>query len=207
MKKLFCVFLAAMLLLTAGLACAETTEEPARTLIVYFAVADNSEVDAVSSASVVTWNDAPMGKVAVLASMIQNQIGGDIVSLDVDAVYPANIMDLLDFAQKEQDANARPAILNPIESIDQYDTIFVGYPLWWYDLPMVTYSLFDAYDFSGKTIIPFCTHNGSRFSGTIGTIEELEPDATVIRDGFTVSEWDVLEAEEDVKAWLEELGY
>ena len=72
---------------------------------------------------------------------------------------------------------------------------------------MAVYSFFDEYDFSGKTIIPFNDHNGSRFSRTIETIQELEPDALVVEEGFTVSERDVAEAQEDVTAWLEGLGY
>ncbi len=72
---------------------------------------------------------------------------------------------------------------------------------------MAVYSFFDEYDFSGKTIIPFNVHNGSRFSRTIETIQELEPDALVVEEGFTVSERDVAEAQEDVTAWLEGLGY
>ena len=74
-------------------------------------------------------------------------------------------------------------------------------------LPMAVYSFFDEYDFSGKTIIPFNVHNGSRFSRTIQTIEELEPDATVIENGFTVNERDVADAAGDVASWLQELGY
>lgn len=74
-------------------------------------------------------------------------------------------------------------------------------------MPQVLYSFFDEYDFSGKTIIPFNVHNGSRFSRTIQTIEELEPGATVIEDGFTVSEQTVADAASDIAAWLEELGY
>ena len=81
------------------------------------------------------------------------------------------------------------------------------YPNWWADLPQVLYSFFDEYDFSGKTIIPFNVHNGSRFSGTIETIQELEPEATVIKDGFTVNEKDVPEAAGDVADWLDEIGY
>lgn len=68
------------------------------------------------------------------------------------------------------------------------------------------YSFFDTYDFSGKTIIPFNTHNGSRFSGTIQTIEQLEPEATVITDGFTVNERNVTGAQEDIEDWLGRLG-
>lgn len=81
------------------------------------------------------------------------------------------------------------------------------FPNWWYDMPMVMYSFFEEYDFSGKTIIPFNVHNGSRFSSTISTIRELEPDASVVEDGFTVSERSVADAEEDVQAWLSGLGY
>lgn len=72
---------------------------------------------------------------------------------------------------------------------------------------MAVYSFFDEYDFSGKTIIPFNVHNGSRFSRTIQTIEELEPDATVIENGFTVNEQAMMDADDDVSAWLKELGY
>lgn len=74
-------------------------------------------------------------------------------------------------------------------------------------MAQVLYSFFDAYDFSGKTIIPFNVHNGSRFSGTIDTIKELEPDTGVIMNGFTVSERDVADAADDVAAWLDGLGY
>lgn len=69
------------------------------------------------------------------------------------------------------------------------------------------YSFFDTYDFSGKTLVPFNVHNGSRFSGTIETIEELEPNATVVADGFTVNERDVPDAAGDVADWVRELGY
>lgn len=90
---------------------------------------------------------------------------------------------------------------------EAYDVIFVGYPTWWYDMPMALYSFFEEYDFSGKTIVPFNVHNGSRFSNTIATIQDLEPDAEVITDGFTVSERDVAEAAGDVADWLKGLGY
>ena len=82
----------------------------------------------------------------------------------------------------------------------------MGYPLWWYDLPQVMYSFFDEYDISGKTIIPFDVHNGSRLSDTVETIQELEPDATVITEGFTVSQNDAPDAAEDVEEWLKEIG-
>ena len=114
---------------------------------------------------------------------------------------------LIDYAATEQDENARPEMTEHIENLDQYDTVFIGYPNWWADLPMAVYSFFDEYDFSGKTIIPFNVHNGSRFSRTIQTIEDLEPDAVVIEDGFTVNERDVADAAQDVADWLDRRGY
>lgn len=133
--------------------------------------------------------------------------GGDLFSIRTSVVYPADGGELIDYAAQEQEENARPELTTHIENLDGYDTIFIGYPNWWADLPMAVYSFFDEYDFSGKTIIPFNVHNGSRFSRTIQTIQELEPDATVVEDGFTVSEQTVAEAAEGVAAWLEGLGY
>lgn len=175
-------------------------------LVAYFAVAENSEVDAASSASVVTVNGEAQGIVQALARMIQNETGGDLFSIQTSVDYPADRNDLIEYAQEEQDSNARPQLTAHIENLDDYDTIFIGYPIWWYDLPQVMYSFFDEYDFSGKTIIPFCVHNGSQFTGTIQTIQELEPNAKVITDGFTVNESNAADSAEDIAAWIEELN-
>lgn len=176
-------------------------------LIAYFAEAENSEVDAVASPSVVTIDGKTVGRMRALADMIQNETGGDLFSIQTSVDYPADIGDLIDYAAEEQDNNVRPELTSHIKNLDEYDMIFVGYPNWWYDMPMVMYSFFDEYDFSGKTIIPFNSHNGSRFSSTIGTIAELEPNATVITDGFTVNERDVEDSADDIAKWLEGLGY
>ena len=176
-------------------------------LIAYFTAAENSGVDAVASASYSTVNGEAVGRLRAIADMIQQNTGGDLFSIRTSVVYPTDGGELIDYAAQEQDENARPELTSHIENLDQYDTIFVGYPNWWADLPMAVYSFFDEYDFSGKTIIPFNVHNGSRFSRTIQTIEELEPDATVIENGFTVNERDVADAAGDVASWLQELGY
>lgn len=176
-------------------------------LIAYFTAAENSGVDAVASASYTTLDGEAVGRVQALAERIQQNVGGDLFSIRTSVVYPADSGELIDYAAQEQEENARPELTTHIENLDGYDTIFIGYPNWWADLPMAVYSFFDEYDFSGKTIIPFNVHNGSRFSRTIQTIQELEPDATVVEDGFTVSEQTVAEAAEDVAAWLEGLGY
>lgn len=176
-------------------------------LIAYFTAAENSGVDAVASASYSTVNGEAVGRLRAIADMIQQNTGGDLFSIQTSVVYPTDGGELIDYAAQEQDENARPELTSHIENLDQYDTTFVGYPNWWTDLPMAVYSFFDEYDFSGKTIIPFNVHNGSRFSRTIETIQELEPNATVIENGFTISEQNVPEAADDVASWLQEIGY
>lgn len=176
-------------------------------LIAYFAVAENSDVDAVSSASVNVTDGEAKGLVRILAENIQERTGGDLFSIQTSVDYPGDIDALIDYAAGEQDESARPELTSHIENLEQYDTVFIGYPNWWYDMPMVLYSFFEEYNFSGKTIIPFNSHNGSRFSSTIDIIEELEPEATVIKEGFTVNQSDVPDAMGDIAAWLDELGY
>lgn len=176
-------------------------------LIVYFTAAENSGVDAVSSASYSMRNGEAVGRLRILADMIQENTGGDLFSIQTDVVYPADGGELIDYAAQEQSEDARPGLTSHIEDLDRYETVFIGYPNWWADMPQALYSFFDEYDFSGKTIIPFNVHNGSRFSRTISTIQELEPDAVVVEDGFTVSEHNVTEAGEDVADWLEGLGF
>lgn len=176
-------------------------------LIAYFTAGENSDVDVVSSASVTTVDGEAKGRLRAVADMIQAQTGGTLFSIQTSVDYPGDGGALIDYAAEEQEEYARPELTSHIENPDDYDVIFVGYPTWWYDMPQALYSFFDEYDFSGKTIIPFNVHNGSRFSGTIETIQDLEPDAEVTTDGFTVSERDVAGAAGDVADWLGGLGY
>lgn len=185
----------------------DTSSGGGKILIAYFTAGENSGVDADASASYSMIDGEAKGRVRAIADMIQENAGGDLFSIQTDVVYPADGEELIDYAQEEQDEDARPELTSQIENLDSYDTVFVGFPTWWYDMPQAMYSFFDEYDFSGKTIIPFNVHNGSRFSGTIETIQELEPDATVIEDGFTVNERDVENAAGDVADWISELGY
>ncbi len=168
---------------------------------------DTEGIDADAGASVVVRDGQVLGNLEYMAGIIQEVTGGDLFRIETVEAYPLDHESLVDQAAEEQDADARPALSSHIENLDQYDTVFIGYPNWWADLPQPLYTFFDEYDFSGKTIIPFNSHNGSRFSNTIATIEELEPGATVVENGFTVNERDVPDAAGDVAAWLEELGY
>lgn len=178
-----------------------------KVLVAYFAVAENSDVDAASSASVSDVNGETKGRMTALAEMIQEKTGGDLFSIKTSVKYPGDGGKLVDYAQEEQDQDARPELTTHIDNLDDYSVVFVGFPTWWYDMPQILYSFFDEYDFSGKTIIPFNSHNGSQFSGTIEAIQKLEPDAAVITDGFTVNERDVPNAKSDMDEWLSDLGY
>lgn len=149
-------------------------------LVVYFTAAENSDVDAVSSASVTVIDGVAKGNVQAVADEIAAYTGADLFSIRTSVEYPGDIDELIDYALDEQDADERPELTTHIENLDQYDTIFIGYPIWWYTLPMIMYTLFDKYDFSGKTIIPFNTHMGSSDGGTYSTIKELEPNANVM---------------------------
>ncbi|WP_373131635.1 flavodoxin [Clostridium sp. M62/1] len=140
---------------------------------------------------------------------MQAATGADLFSIQASVDYPGDIDELIDYASSEQEEDVRPELTSHIENLDDYDTVFIGYPLWWYDLPQVMDSFFDEYDFSGKTLIPFDVHNGSRLSDTVETIQELEPDARVITDGFAISQSTVAEetesVAEEVSSWLQGL--
>lgn len=180
-------------------------------LVAYFSYAENADLpdnaEASTSASIDMWNGKTTGNTGVVAGMIANAAGGDIHSILTAEKYPGNYNDTLDQAQNEGRENARPELVSSIENFDEYDTVFVGFPNWWGDMPMALYSFFDEYDFSGKTIIPFCTSGGSGFSDAINTMKELEPDANVIEDGLSVSASGASGAESEVNEWLNGLEY
>lgn len=163
-------------------------------------------VDAVASASIQEWNGETTGNTGAVAHMISEETGADLFSIRTVEKYPDNYSDTVDQGQEEQSEEARPELASHIEDISQYDTVFLGYPNWWGDMPMAVYSFLDEYDLSGKTVIPFVTSGGSRFSGTVSAIESAEPDAEV-QEGIALSDSEAVDAQEDVRAWLTGIGY
>ena len=121
-----------------------------------------------------------VGNTEFLAKEIVAKTGADEFKIIPKEKYPAGYMETVELATKEKEANARPEYVSEID-ISGYDTIFLGYPIWWGDLPMIVYSFLEKHDFSGKTIIPFCTHEGSGEAGTFGSLKEKLSDATVVR--------------------------
>ncbi len=179
----------------------ESEEAGTKTLVVYFSSANT--VDAVSAAT--PYFDG-VASTAVLANLIAEQTGADLAKLTPVTDYPESYQDTIDVAKQEQNDNARPAYATLDVNPEDYDVIFIGYPVWWYELPMILDTFFDAYDFTGKTLIPFNTHEGSRDGGTWKDIEDLEPGAAVL-EGFEVRGSKVADddTEDDLLEWLEEL--
>ncbi len=147
-----------------------------------------------------------LGNNQYIAQLIQQEVGGDIFRIETVQEYPGSHEPLLEFAYNELSENARPELATQIENLDSYSVIFLGYPNWNADLPMPLYTFLEQYDFSGKTIIPFTTHGGSGFSRTIQTIEELQPNATVVEEGLSISRNSVPEAQSEVVSWVSGLN-
>lgn len=138
-----------------GSASSQTAE--GKILIAYFTAAENSGVDAVSSASYSVVNDTAVGRLRAIADMIQSETGGNLFSIQTSVVYPADGRELIDYAAQEQEEDARPELTSHIEGLDEYETIFVGYPIWWGEAPHIVYSLVENVSLKKKTVIPFST--------------------------------------------------
>ena len=173
-------------------------------LILYFSADNTKDIDAVSSATPMTDGTA---SVEWIANIIHDNVGGDLIPIIPSEDYPLEYEALADYAKKERDNGGRPAFESLSVDPTSYDVVFIGYPVWWYEMPMIMDTLFDTYDFSGVTIVPFNTHAGSRDGGTYGDIKELEPNATVL-DGLAVRGEDVGKdsAKTSVEEWLRGLS-
>lgn len=140
-----------------------------------------------------------------MATVIGEATGGDMVRIQTETPYPGNFDDLAAQADNERQNGIHPTLSTSIEGFDNYDVVFVGYPIWWYQMPMPMYSFFDRYDFSGKTIIPFSSHGGSGWSGTIADIAGLEPEATMV-DCFSTSRSNVASSAGEIRNWLRDIN-
>ena len=165
---------------------------------------ENNESDLEANVLIVYFSQT--GNTETVANIIHDNVGGDIVKLETTEAYPSDYDELVDYAQQEQQEDARPELSTVIENIEQYDTIFLGYPNWWGDMPMAIYTFLDTYDLSGKTIAPFITHGGSGLSGTPENIQEEELNATVT-EGLAIDGDEASDSSEDVVEWLNSLGF
>ncbi len=163
----------------------ETEESGNNALIVYFSATGNTRS---------------------VAETLADMQGADLYEIVPEQPYTAedlNYNDRTTRATVEQnDATARPAISGGVDRIEDYQVLYVGFPIWWGDMPRICYTFFDTYDLSGKTIAPFCTSGGSGISRARQSIEELEPSATVT-EGLQTN---TSNAANDLSAWLNRIG-
>ena len=149
------------------------------------------------------------GNTEKLAEIITEQTGGDLFRIETVIPYPESYDETLDIATREYQNDERPELTGRVESWEDYDIIFLGYPIWWAGLPMALHTFMESYDWQGKTVIPFNTHEGSGQAGTQQVIEDKLSGATVLQ-GLAVrgskAQNDAEGTAADVAAWLKELG-
>lgn len=162
-----------------------------KVLVAYFAYSENMgdtsglEVDAITSASLNKRTSNSDGNLQVMAQEAAEVKGGDLFSIQITDPYDPDYNTMVGIAQKDQRDGKEFSFVNEIGNFSDYDTVYIGIPVWWGELPQPMVSFFEHYDFSGKTIIPFGIHLGSRFGSMIEQMKKLEPDA-VFLDGFTI---------------------
>lgn len=160
------------------------TEAGTKSLVVYFSWSGNTEN---------------------VAKSIQSQTDSDIFEIIPATPYSDDYDTVVDLAQEEQRNNARPAISGSIDNINDYDVIYVGFPNWWGDMPMILYTFFDTYDLSGKIVALFCTSGGSGLSNTVNAVKSLEPNATVT-EGLHIGSGSSSNPDNAVGEWLNNIG-
>ncbi|CAI1610314.1 flavodoxin [Serratia fonticola] len=181
-----------------------------RILIVYFSQPEDVKldgVDGISGASILQKNSVVLGSTQYVAQIIQKETGGDLFRIETVKTYPRQHDTLLKYAEQEVKDGARPELKEKIPNLADYNQVFVGYPIWWYKMPMVMYSFFEQHDFSGKTLIPFTTHGGSRFSDSLREIKHLQPNAQLVTQGLAISRDDVTDDDTptEIRNWLRKL--
>ena len=141
------------------------------------------------------------GNTEAMANMIAEDTGGTLFQIEPATPYTDDYDTLLDVAQQEQAEDARPELAAAVEDWDSYDVVFVGYPDWWSDAPMLIYSFLESYDWTGKTLIPFCTSGGSGFGRSLDKLPDSAPGATIL-EGLHVSGSSVDGAADQVAEWV-----
>jgi len=170
----------------------------AKSLIAFFSRSGNNYV----GGSIV---NLPVGNTEVVAKMIQEMTNGNLFPIEAVNAYPEDYTETTVVAQQELRANARPELASHLENPASFDMIFLGYPNWYGTMPMPVFTFLEEYDFSGKTIAPFCTHEGSGMGRSVADIKKMCPLSTVT-EGLAIRGGNVKNAQNEVSGWLRELG-
>ena len=184
---------------------APTASGESNVLIAYFSWAENAvlegDVDAVTSPSVL----AP-GNVQQLAGWVQEETGGDLFSIQVTDPYPSDWDACLERANQERGDDARPALVRRVENLDQYDVVFLGYPNWWYGVPMALLTFLEENDLSGKQVYLFCSHGTGGLARSVEILTAAAPEAQFSDNVFDCYEEDAASSQEEIQSWVAELG-
>ncbi|MCX6238152.1 MAG: flavodoxin [Bacteroidia bacterium] len=142
-----------------------------------------------------------VGNTEVVAKKIQEITGSDLFEIDTVKPYPEDYTETTNVAMDEKRKNVRPELTEVVDDMDAYDVIYLGYPNWWGTFPMAVFTFLESYDFSGKTIIPYCTHEGSGLGSSERDIKKLCPNAKVL-PGLAIRGGSVKSADNMIKFWL-----
>lgn len=147
------------------------------------------------------------GNTKTVAEKIQKNTNAEIFRIETKEDYPSDYDDVVDKAQQEQDENARPELKSKVENLDDYDVIFLGYPNWWGTMPMALFTFWEENNLDGKTIVPFCTHEGSELGRSEDDIKSLCSKST-IKEGLAIRGSDVNadDTDSEINKWIENLN-
>ena len=169
-----------------------------KSLIAYFSRKGNNYV----GGSIV---NLPIGNTEVIAKKIRELTGSDTFEIKTIKSYPEDYTETTNVAKEELSNNFRPELTEIVDDMDSYDVIYIGYPNWYGTMPMAVFTFLESYDFSGKTIIPYCTHEGSGLGQSVRDMKKLCPNSRVL-DGLAIKGGSVNRNQNDVSAWLHKLG-
>lgn len=171
-------------------------DKQGKTLIVFFSHAgENYSV-----------GNIKVGNTKIVADYISEMTGADQFEVVADKDYDMPYMQLIEVAKQEAHDGELPPMVGRLENVDQYDTVFIGGPVWWGTYPQVMFTFFRDYDLNGKTIIPFTTHEGSGLASCVEDVRSAYPNADV-KPGFAIYGHDVRSGRSKVEKWLKGLGF
>ena len=207
MRKIIYAFVLLVVSLMSIIACAQGKaskeqngmKENKKVLVAYFSrTGENYSVGTITK-----------GNTQIVAEMIARETGGDLFHIEPVVAYPDNYDDCVNLAKQELNSKARPAVKGDVRTED-YDVIFIGYPNWWGDMPMSVYTFLEKHNWQGKTIIPFCTHEGSGLGSTASKLRSACQGATMLKGlavyGHTAQN-SRKETEKATHGWLASLTY
>lgn len=178
-------------------------------LVAYFSRFGNTDypddIDASTSASVVLDGEKRYGTTEYIAGIIRQSVGGKLHLIETKDSYSEDFDEVTEKNHDEMDKNYLPPLKESDLDISKYDTVFIGYPVWATDVPQAVLSFLEKYDLSGKTVIPFCTHDGYGAGSSYGTVEKASHAGKCL-DGLAVEAEDVPSAQDTVASWLDSIG-